>query len=220
MTVWPGCNKTVTTVIARAHKLSFVELETSEELGISLHISARVLFQGSACNTGWPATCQTARTNQMRATTFSRAIDSVGKGTQATVQPLLMVTSILPPWERFLIWLKIPQTVLAFSSHKFTTSGTPVRMSGDKKGQSRFFIWSSLQLLALWYRSGYIPREKVPMNFMNSFLNTQQPPEKTVTVIHTFQKGTPTGRNRNIDGKARRVHPGRLPSRQAFFHQV
>lgn len=114
-------------------------------------------------------------TTRVGATTFSRAIDSVGKGVRATIQPLLMATSIFPPRERFVIRLKIPQTVLTFPSHKFTTPRTPVRTSGDKKGRSYFLIWSSLlySTSALRYGSGYIPREKVPTNFTNSFLNTQ-----------------------------------------------
>lgn len=55
-----------------------------------------------------------------------------------------MVPSVFLPWERFVIRLKIPQTVLTFSSYKFTTPRTPVRTSGDKKGQSYFLIWNPL----------------------------------------------------------------------------
>lgn len=175
------------------------------------------------CKTGWPAVCQTAHTNQMSATTFSRAIDLVGKGTQATIQPLLMVMSIFLPWERFVIRLKIHQTVLTFSSHKFTTPRTPVRTSRDKKGQSYFLIWSSLlySTSGLGYRSGYIPRDKVPMNFTNSFLNTQQPPEKIVTVIHTFKERTSTWQKHRHRQKSHESSTSPAPSQDRFFsHQV
>lgn len=69
----------------------------------------------------------------------------------------------------------MPQTVLTFLAHKFAMPRTPVRMRGDEKGQSYFLIWSSLlySTSALWYRISYIAAEKVPMNFTNSFLNTQ-----------------------------------------------
>lgn len=55
-TFWPGCNKAVTIVMAQAHKLSFVELQTFEELGISVHKSVWLLFQGHGL---WPRTGST-----------------------------------------------------------------------------------------------------------------------------------------------------------------
>lgn len=139
--------------MARAHELSFVELQTFEELGTSVHQSAWLLFQGHGHDLG-----QAAHTAQGRAATFSRG----RKRDPATIQGLSMATSIFPPWERFEIRLKIPRTVLPFPSHKFTTSRTPARMSGDKKGQSYFLIWSSLLYSpsALVGRSGFIPRER------------------------------------------------------------
>lgn len=174
MTFRPGCNKTVTIVIAWVHKLSFVELRSSEESGISLHVCSGFIL-GHCVQHRLARVCRTAHTNPGTAITFSRTINSAGKGSQATTEHLLMVMSILLPWQRFVIGLKIPQTVLTLLSHKFTTPRTPVRMSGDKKRQSYFLIWSSLlySTSALRYTSGYTPREKVPANFMNSFQNTQ-----------------------------------------------
>lgn len=156
---------------------------------------------------------QAAHTAQERAAAFSRGTDSVGKGTLATIQGLSMATSIFPPRERFVIRLKIPQTVLPFLSHKFISPRTPVRMSGDKKGQSYFLIWSSLLYSpsALRARSGFIPRES-PWEHREQLSKHSKPPEEAAAGIHTWNKGLLYPHRHRQESMG--IHPAQLPSRQ------
>lgn len=143
--------------MARAHKLSFVELQTFEEWGISLHESAWLLFQGHGL---WPSTGSTH--NPRESSSISQRNWLNGKRDPGHNSGFINSNINLSTWERFVRRLKIPQTVLPFPSHKFTSPRTAVRTSGDKKGQSYFLIWSSLLYgpSGLRGRSGFIPREE------------------------------------------------------------
>lgn len=120
-----------------------------------------------------------------------------------------------PHRERFVIRLKIPQTVLPFPSHKFISPRTPARVSGDKKGQSYFLIWSSLLYSpsALGGRSGFIPRES-----HEQFSKHLKPPEKAAAGIHTWNKGLLlTQTQTEIHGSS--SSPAPPPERRSLSHK-
>lgn len=169
-------------------------------------------FRDVGCDPG-----QAALTAQGKAATFSRGTDSVGKGTLATIQGLSVDMSIFPHKERFVIRLKIPQTVLPFPSHRFTSPRTPVRTSGDKKGQSYFLIWSSLLYSpsALQGRSSFIPRES-SWECREQFSKHSESPEEAAAGSTPGIKTSNPHRHRQ---KSMGVHPAPPPARGSPSHK-